>query len=57
MLGENLRNLSLLKVSLPIGQKLYSLTREAFGQLLSLVQTWLATGQSCDKVLDILMPA
>ena len=39
-----------------IGQKLYCLTREALGQLLSLAETWLATGQSCANILELLMP-
>ena len=40
-----------------IGQKLYSLSREALGQLLSLAQGLFAQGQSCEQVLEVVMPA
>ena len=40
-----------------VGQKLYSLTRESLGQLLSLAQGLFAQGQSRQQVLEVLMPA
>jgi hypothetical protein len=40
-----------------VGQKIYSLTREALGQLLSLAQNWFAQGYSWEQVLEGLMPA
>jgi hypothetical protein len=40
-----------------LGQKLYTLTREAFGQLVHLVQGLFAQGQSYQQVLERLMPA
>lgn len=39
------------------GQKLYALTREALQQLLQLVQGLFAQGQSCERVVELLMPA
>ena len=40
-----------------VGQKLYTLTRQAFGQLLQLVQGLFRQGQSHAHVLERLMPA
>jgi hypothetical protein len=40
-----------------IGQKLYTLTREALGQLMRLAQGLFAQGQSYQQVLERLMPA
>ena len=40
-----------------LGQKLYTLTREALGQLVQLVQGLFAQGQSYGQVLERLMPA
>ena len=40
-----------------IGQKVYALTREALQQLLNLVQGLFERGQSCEDVLEVLMPA
>jgi hypothetical protein len=39
-----------------LDQKLYSLGREALGQLLSLAQSLFAQGQSSQQVLEVLMP-
>jgi hypothetical protein len=39
-----------------LGQKVYSLTREALGQLLSLAQSLFTQGQSSQQVLEVLMP-
>ncbi len=40
-----------------IGQRLYSLYREAFSQLLSLIESLFAQGQSHQQILEVLMPA
>lgn len=40
-----------------VGQKLYTLSREALGQLLQLVQGLFRQGQCCKQVLEVLMPA
>ena len=40
-----------------VGQKLHTLTREALGQLLHLVQGLFAQGQSYQQILERLMPA
>lgn len=39
-----------------VGQHLYSLNREALGQLLSLAQGLFAQGQSCQDILEVIMP-
>lgn len=38
------------------GQRLYSLTREVYRQLLSLAQELFAQGQTCEQVLEVMMP-
>lgn len=40
-----------------VGQRLYSLTREAYQQLLHLLQGWFAQGRTCEQVLEVIMPA
>ncbi len=40
-----------------VGQRLYSLTREAYCQLLHLVEGLFAQGRSCEQVLEVIMPA
>jgi hypothetical protein len=40
-----------------VGQKLYTLTRQAFGQLLQWVQGLFAQGQAYEQVLERLIPA
>ena len=40
-----------------IGQKLYALTREALQQLVQLAQSLFAQGHSCERVVELLMPA
>ncbi|MCX7594270.1 MAG: hypothetical protein N2235_10990, partial [Fischerella sp.] len=40
-----------------VGQKLYSLNREVFGQLIHLVQAMLIKGYSPRQVVEVLMPA
>ncbi|MDV2994842.1 MAG: hypothetical protein N4J56_004496 [Chroococcidiopsis sp. SAG 2025] len=39
-----------------VGQQLYSLTREAYHQLLLLVQGLFAQGRTCEQVLEVIMP-
>jgi hypothetical protein len=39
-----------------IGQRLYSLHREAFSQLLSLIEGLFAQGQSHQQILQVIMP-
>lgn len=40
-----------------VGQKVYTLTREAFAAVLHFAQGLFAQGRSCDQVLKVLMPA
>ena len=40
-----------------VGQKLYSLTREALQQLLALAQKLFTQGRSAEHILEVLMPA
>jgi hypothetical protein len=40
-----------------VGQRLYSLTREAYQNLLHLVHGLFAQGRTCEQVLEVLMPA
>jgi hypothetical protein len=40
-----------------IGQQLYSLTREAYLQMLHLVKDLFDQNYSCEQVLEVLMPA
>lgn len=39
-----------------VGQRLYSLTREVYHQLLHLVQGLFAQGRTCEQVLEVIMP-
>jgi hypothetical protein len=39
-----------------VGQRLYSLTREVYHQLLQLVQGLFAQGRTCEQVLEVIMP-
>jgi hypothetical protein len=40
-----------------IGQRLYGLTREAYLQMLHLVQGLFCQNRTCEQVLEVLMPA
>ena len=40
-----------------IGQRLYTLTREALLQVLQLTQTCLEQGQSLEQILEVMVPA
>ena len=55
--GQTSERFSFAQRKQTVGQKLYSLTREALGQLLSLAQGLFAQGQSCQQVLEVVMPA
>ena len=54
--GQKSEKFKFAKKKPTIGQHLYSLNREALGQLLSLAQGLFAQGQSCQDVLEVLMP-
>jgi len=41
----------------PIGQRLYSLSREAVQQVVEFTQTLLSQGKSLDQIMEVLMPA
>ncbi|MDJ0717221.1 MAG: hypothetical protein QNJ54_23890 [Prochloraceae cyanobacterium] len=55
--GQKSEKFKFAQTKQTIGQKVYSLTREALKQLLSLVESLLAQGQSCQQVVEVLMPA
>jgi hypothetical protein len=40
-----------------VGQKVYTITREAFAAVLHFTQGLFAQGRSCDQILEVLMPA
>ncbi|MDJ0595594.1 MAG: hypothetical protein QNJ72_37360 [Pleurocapsa sp. MO_226.B13] len=40
-----------------IGQRLYTLTREALHNLLELTQNLLAQGKSTEQILEVMMPS
>ncbi|MGQ9872453.1 hypothetical protein [Leptodesmis sp.] len=40
-----------------MGQRLYSLTRGVYHQLLHLLQGLFAQGQTCEQVLEAIMPS
>jgi hypothetical protein len=42
---------------LPFGQRCRAITREVFQALLHVAQRLFASGQSCEQVLEVLMPA
>jgi hypothetical protein len=39
-----------------VGQRLYSLTRELYQQLLHLVQGLFEQGRTCEQILEVIMP-
>jgi len=41
----------------PIGQRLYSLSREVVQQVVEYTQTRLTQGKSVDQIMEVLMPA
>jgi hypothetical protein len=40
-----------------IGQRLYSLSRQAVQQLVAFTQSWLHQGKSLEQIMEVLMPA
>jgi hypothetical protein len=40
-----------------VGQKVYTITREAFAAVLHFAQSLFAQGRSCDQILEVWMPA
>ena len=55
--GKKSERFAFAKDQQTVGQRLYSLTREAYQQLLHLVEGLFAQGRSCDQVLEVIMPA
>jgi hypothetical protein len=55
--GKKLERFAFANEKQTVGQRLYTLTREAYQQLLHLVQGLFAQGRTCDQVLEVLMPA
>ena len=54
--GKKLERFAFANEKQTVGQRLYSLTREAYHQLLHLVQGLFAQGQTCEHVLEVIMP-
>ena len=55
--GGKSERFSFAKATQSIGQRLYSITREALEQLLKLTQSLFGQGCTCEQVLEVLMPA
>jgi hypothetical protein len=55
--GKKLDRFAFANEQQTVGQRLYSLTREVYSQLLHLVQTLFAQGRTCEQVLEVIMPA
>ncbi len=55
--GQKSEKFKFAKEKPTIGQRMYSLNREALGQLLSLAEGLFAQGKSCQDVLEVFMPA
>jgi hypothetical protein len=56
-LGQTSERFKFAEEKQTIGQRLYSLYREAFSQLLSLIESFLTQGQSHQQILEVIMPA
>jgi hypothetical protein len=56
-LGQTSERFKFAEEKQTIGQRLYSLYREAFSQLLSLIESLLTQGQSHQQILEVIMPA
>ena len=54
--GKKSERFAFAKEKQTVGQRLYRLTREAYQQLLHLVQGLFAQGRSCEQVLEVIMP-
>ena len=55
--GKKSERFAFAKDEQTVGQRLYSLTREVYQQLLHLIEGLLAQGRSCQQVLEVIMPA
>jgi hypothetical protein len=55
--GQNTERFKFAEGKETIGQRLYNLSREALEQLLHLAQGLFAQGQTCEQVLEVLMPS
>ena len=55
--GKKSERFAFAKDKQTVGQRLYSLTREAYHQLLHLVEGLFAQGRSCQQVLEVIMPS
>lgn len=55
--GKKSESFAFAKEKQTVGQRLYSLTREVYHQLLHLVQGLFAQGRTCAQVLEVIMPA
>lgn len=54
--GEKSESFAFANEKQTVGQRIYSLTREAYQQLLHLVQALFTQGQTCEQVLEVIMP-
>ena len=54
--GKKLERFAFANEKQTVGQRLYTLTREAYQQMLHLVQGLFAQGRTCEQVLEVLMP-
>lgn len=54
--GKKLERFAFANEKQTVGQRLYSLTRELYHQLLHRVQGLFAQGRTCEQVLEVIMP-
>lgn len=54
--GKQSERFAFAKEKPTVGQRLYSLTREAYQQMLALVQGLFAQKRTCEQVLEVIMP-
>lgn len=55
--GKKLERFEFANEQQTVGQRLYSLTRQVYHQLLHLLQGLFAQGQTCEQVLEVIMPS
>jgi hypothetical protein len=55
--GQKSERFKLAKEKPTIGQRIYSLNREALANLLSLAEGLFSQGQSSQNILELIMPA
>ncbi len=55
--GQTSERFAFAKGQQTVGQRLYTLTRQAYQNLLHLVQELFSQGRSCEQVLEVLMPS